>query len=139
MNQDIIRKISEYEQKGDFTYTSISDSDVHTIEQEMGVHIPEEYLWFLKTYGHGGLNGIETLGIGKNGKLIFKDATLKNREYGLPGNLIVIENCDEWLYCLDSNTGEVKMWAPNDAGTDDAYDSFIAYLDDRVNDAIENM
>ena len=31
---------------------------------------------------------------------------LKYRTYGLPHNLIVIKNCDEWGYCIDSLNGK---------------------------------
>ena len=96
---------------GKKTYADVEDNAFALAEEELGISIPSQYLWFLKTYGHGGLNGIETLGVGKNKKLIFKDETLKYRTYGLPHNLIVIENCDEWVYCIDSLNGKVKMWS----------------------------
>ena len=77
------------------------------------------------------------MGVGKNKKLIFKDETLKYRTYGLPHNLIVIENCDEWVYCIDSLNGKVKMWSRDKE--EEAYDTFVDYLEDRIKDAIENL
>lgn len=137
MYSNIVGTIKEYECKGDFTYTDVEDNAFALAEEELGISIPSQYLWFLKTYGHGGLNGIETLGVGKNKKLIFKDETLKYRTYGLPHNLIVIENCDEWVYCIDSLNGKVKMWSRDKE--EEAYDTFVDYLEDRIKDAIENL
>jgi len=136
---NIVELIKAYECKGDFTYVHVDDYNFSLAEEELGIGIPIQYLWFLKTYGHGGLNGIETLGVGKNGKMIFKDETIKYRSYGLPQNFIVIENCDEWIYCINSKTGKVGMWSRGTKKIDEVYDSFTCYLKDRIDDAIENM
>ena len=139
MYSSIIELIKEYENKGDFTYTYVEDSVLFLTEAELGIKLPIEYVWFLKSYGHGGLDGIETLGVAKNKRLVFKDETIKYRALGLPSNYIVIENCDEWIYCIDSMSGKVVMWSLNAKGVDEAYNSFIDYLKDRIEDAIENM
>lgn len=62
--------------------------------------LPEQYKEFLKNYGHGGLDGFEVLGIGLDASAIFLDETVKYRKFGLPHNLVVIENCDECLSAL---------------------------------------
>ena len=139
MYSNIIKMIKEYECKGDFTHADVEESELSSVEEELGISIPEQYLWFLKVYGHGGLNGIETLGVGKNKKMIFKDETLKYRLYGLPEKYIVIENCDEWIYCIDSISGKVVMWSRGVKQIDEAYNTFIDYLIDRVEDSIENL
>ena len=139
MYSDIVETIKEYECKGYFTYSDVEENIFSLAEEELGISIPSQYLWFLKEYGHGGLNGIEILGVGKNRKMIFKDVTLKYRTYGLPHNLIVIENCDEWVYCIDSLSGKVKMWSQGKNKADEAYETFIDYLNDRIEDAIENL
>ena len=139
MYSNIAEMINKYECKGDFTYAEIERDAISLVEKELGISIPSQYLWFLKKYGHGGLNGFEILGVGKNKKMIFKDETLKYRTYGLPNHLIIIENCDEWVYCLDSLSGKVKMWSREENLIDDAYETFIDYLNDRMHDAIENL
>jgi len=53
--------------------------------------------------------------------------------------VLVIENCDEWIYCIDTKTGKVKMWSRGANKTDEVYDTFIDYLKARIEDAIENM
>ncbi len=139
MYSDVIELIRKYENRGDFTYAYVGDNTLTSAEEELGVKLPIEYVWFLKSFGHGGLDGIETLGVANDERLIFKDETIKYRAFGLPINYIVIENCDEWIYCLDSTFGKVVMWSLNAKEVDEAYNSFIDYLEDRVMDAIENM
>ena len=111
MNDTLKTLIKKYEEPLDFTHPSFSPESVANAESELGVSLPEEYVSFLRESGHGGINGVETIGIGKNGQLLFVEETLTFRQYGLPNNLIVIENCDEWLYCLDVEDGKVVMWS----------------------------
>ena len=66
--------------------------------------------------------------------------TLKYRSYGLPNELIVIENCDEWLYCINSDDGKVVVWSKGDNnGYSKGFDNFEAYIYARINDMLENM
>lgn len=55
---------------------------------------------YLSEYGHGGIGGIEVLGVGLDGSAVFEDVTLDNRGEGLPEDLVVVERCDEWLECM---------------------------------------
>ncbi len=137
MNNSLKALIKEYEKPMDFTHPSLSPESVANAEAELGVTLPEEYVSFLREFGHGGINGVETIGIGKNGQLLFVEETLTFRKYGLPNNLIVIENCDEWIYCVDANDGSIVMWSQQKQAP--AYSSFDEYLFDRVSDAVENM
>ena len=92
-----------------------------------------------KNYGQGGIGGVEILGISKINKAMFKDKTLEYRNYGLPNNLIVIENCDEWLYCIDVDTEKVVSWDRINGVLGERYATFLEFLIDRFNDEIENM
>lgn len=139
MYDEIIKTIKLYEENGDFTYPNVDDKTILRAEKELNVKLPDQYCWFLKQYGHGGINGIETYGIGKNGKTIFVDKTLQFRVYGLENDKIVIENCDEWIYCLDEKSGTVVMWSQYDKNCKTVYKDFLDYLNDRIGDAIENM
>ena len=86
------------------------------------------------------MDGIEILGVAKNGRVVFVDTTLKLRELGMPQNLIVIEECDEWVYCIENESQSIVSWAIEDGNTyREAYQDFETYLQDRVNDAIENL
>ena len=137
MNNSLKTLIKKYEEPLDFTHPSFSAESIVHAESELGVTLPEEYVSFLREFGHGGINGVETIGIGKNGQLLFVEETLTFRQYGLPNNLVVIENCDEWLYCLNAKDGNVVMWSQEKQAP--AYSSFDEYLSDRISDAIENM
>lgn len=50
---------------------------------------------------------MEILGVELTGTMLSLEATTRYRRYCLPHSLLVVENCDEWLYCLDCDTGEV--------------------------------
>lgn len=97
----------------------------------------EQFLEYLNIYSHGGI-GFEILGIGFDGGISFLEETLGYREDGLPDNLLVIENCDEWLHCIDVNTDEVVSWSIDETPRVE-YACFDDYAVDRLNDAIENL
>lgn len=139
MLSELYALVKKHESPGDFTHADVTDEMLDRTEQRMGIKIPEEYRYFLKEFGHGGIEGIEILGIGKNGSLIFEKETLKYRTRGLPNELINIENCDEWLYCINSNSGKVVMWSRGNTEYSEVFDSFKAFYNDRVNDVLENM
>lgn len=140
MLNELYALLKKYECVGDFTYANVTEEMLNESEKRMNTKIPEEYRDFLKEFGHGGIGVIEIFGVGKNGVLIFEEETLKYRTYGLPNELIVIENCDEWVYCINSHNGRVVMWSRGNIGDyTEAFDSFETYLYDRVNDMLENL
>lgn len=138
MHDRLYLTIKENESKGDFTYANVTDRMLNEAETLLGLKIPNAYRWFIENFGQGGIGGIEVLGIGKNGKMVFVDETIKYRSYGLPKDVILIENCDEWVYCIQPQSGRVGMWSPGDEICNDTYESFEAYLLDRINDILEN-
>ena len=107
-------------------------------EEILGVKLPNQYVDYIKMFGHGGIAGVEILGVGLTGKMIFVESTLEYRADDLPGNLVVIENVDEWLMCLDCDTGKVVSWDFT-GYIKEEYDSFDDYLMDQMNNAIENI
>ncbi len=137
MTEKIKKLIDTYEEVGDFTYTTITDDQIEEAQNALGVKLPGQYLDFLRTYGHGGIGGIEVIGIGKSGKMLFVSETLEYREYGLDKNLILIENCDEWVYCIDCNNNSIVSWSREDI--QNAYPDFDSFLLDRFTDAAENL
>ena len=104
MNDIILNTIKKYEVKGDFNYASVTDDMISDAEEILGVKLPNQYVDYIKMFGHGGIAGVEILGVGLTGKMIFVESTLEYRADELPGNLVVIENVDEWLMCLDCDT-----------------------------------
>ena len=108
-------------------------------KERLGFAIPEEYVWFLKTFGHGGFF-FEFLGYGINGNALFVEKTLYERQFGLPAELLVIENCDEYVVCIDSLNGRVVSWSKHDKdGVIAVADDFYQYFMDRIENAIANF
>ena len=138
MNDMILNTIKKYEVKGDFNYASVTDDMISDAEEILGVKLPNQYVDYIKMFGHGGIAGVEILGVGLTGKMIFVESTLEYRADDLPGNLVVIENVDEWLMCLDCDTGKVVSWDFT-GYIKEEYDSFDDYLMDQMNNAIENI
>ena len=138
MNEIILNTIKKYEEKGDFNYASVTDKMIEDAEKQLGVKLPEQYIEYIKKFGHGGIAGLEIIGVGLTGRMLFVESTLEYRAEELPDNLVVIENVDEWLMCLDCNTGKVVSWDFS-GYIKDEYDSFDDYLIDKMNSVIENL
>lgn len=138
MNDNISQLIDRYQRPNSFNHAPFTDEERGNAQSKLGVALPDQYVTFLERYGHGGLDGFEILGMGLSGKNIFLEKTLEYRSFGLPRHLVVIENCDEWLECLDCETGEVVSWNMND-GIVRTFASFDDFLKDRIGNAIDNM
>ncbi|MHC1686085.1 MAG: SMI1/KNR4 family protein [Clostridiaceae bacterium] len=76
------------------------------MEESLKVKFPSSYKWFLKNYGFGGMFGVEILGCGKAELPSVIRETERYRKLGLDNRYIVIQNCDEWVHCLDLETVE---------------------------------
>lgn len=138
MNDRIKATISQYEETGDFTYFKVTDGMISAAEKELNLTLPEQYKDFLKTYGHGGIGGISILGVGLDGSMVFVEETLDYRNDGLPLNLVIIENEDEWIFCIDSATEKIVSWDMS-GYTKEEFDCFDDYLLAQMQDAIENL
>lgn len=139
MNAELHNLIKSNEREKCFTYPHIDEDDIKKAEDMLGVSIPLEYRIFLKEFGHGGLDGIEVLGFGVNKNPVFVQVTLDNRKYGMSPDVIAIEDCGEWVYCICPETGEVVEWYQETEELYPAYNSFDEYLLDRIQDSLENM
>ncbi len=116
-----------------------TDEELSQAKIQLNFDIPDEYVWFLKTYGHGGFY-FEFLGYGINGNALFVEKTLYERKFGLPAELLVIENCDEYVVCIDRSTGKVVSWSKHDKdGVIAIANNFYEYFIDRVENAIANF
>ena len=138
MNNQILKIIKKYEKPGDFTHATVTAQMIAAAEKKLGVKLPQQYLDFLKIYGHGGIGGIETLGIGLTGKMIFVDTTMDYRDEELPDNLVVIENVDEWLTCIDCDNEKIVSWDFSGYIKED-YACLDDYLINQMYSAIGNM
>ena len=141
MKNKIIQLIENNEEvfEGAFLMRFPTDEELTDAEKKLGIAIPEEYVWFLKTYGHGGFF-FEFLGFGLNGSAIFVNKTIHEREFGLPKELLVIEDCDEYVYCIDTVSREIVSWSKHDNDrVIKVADSFYEHFLDNIDNAIENF
>lgn len=139
MKEKIMSMIEEYSEAGDFIGKIEHEEVISDAEKELGTNVPEQYKWFIKNYGQGGIGGVQILGVSKVNRPVFRDITIEYRNYGLPINLIVVENCGEWLYCIDLKTEKVIAWDRISGVLGERYNTFLDFLADRFNDEIENM
>ena len=138
MNEKILETAVQYKKDSFFTYAEFTDEVRVKAEKILSVILPEQYVEYLKAFGHGGVAGVEILGIGCDASMIFVDSTMLYRGYGLPKNLVVVENCDEWLYCVDCANGTVVSWEI-DGDVKPEFDCFDDFVLSEFADAIENL
>ena len=84
----------------------VEENKIKDIEVNLNVNLPESYKNFLRKYGYGAAYGREVLGCGKSEVPSVVAETLRFRKLGLSEQYVVIQNCDEWIYCLD--TGNIE-------------------------------
>ncbi|WP_169713503.1 SMI1/KNR4 family protein [Paludifilum halophilum] len=141
--KEIIKLIAKYGEEDDFS-GNISYEHIQQIEVKLNVILPDSYKWFIKTFGHGGVAGIEVLGVTSKGVSTTLKTTLNYRRYGLPPAFVVIENVDEWLYCLDTsrmNNKECPVvdWDCFGNVGKEEFSNFYEFLLERFAEAIENL
>lgn len=138
MDTDIRALITEHADEGDFSHFAPTDAMIARTQSALGMTLPAQYVGFLSEFGEGGLDGFYVFGFDCEGRPSFVEETLECRGYGLPGTLVAIEDCDEWVYCLDCGDGTIVTWSMGE-GTGPAYGSFDDYLAERLEDAIANF
>lgn len=138
MNEKILGMANQYEEDSFFTHAEFTDEARAVAEHDLNLVLPEQYVEYLKAFGHGGVGGVEILGVGCDGSLIFAVNTLLYRKYGLPLNLVVIENHDEWLACADCETGKIVAWSQGGEVLPE-HDCFDDYVVEEFREAIDNL
>ncbi|PTM57554.1 SMI1/KNR4 family protein [Desmospora activa] len=143
MNKEkILAMVSEYREDSFFT-GSVHDFHVNQIEELLEVTLPDDYKWFVKNFGHGGIGGVDILGVSKTELPTCVKFTQRYREYGLPHSFVVIENCDEWVNCLDTasmKNGECPVVDWDRFGSSRIkYNNFYDFLLDQFKEAIDNL
>ena len=136
---DLLSELEALEHHGDFTHTLVTEKLLHTFEKEIGHRLPEQYRRFLKEFGEGGILGaFVILGVNDIREPVFLKASREYRPFGLPKELIIIEECDDnWNYCLNVWTGKVVAWRIGTNILSNEYDSFYDYLEGRMKEALE--
>ncbi|MFE4705388.1 SMI1/KNR4 family protein [Peribacillus simplex] len=134
--------IRQYGEDDDFT-GGVSEDKVKETEQKLQVTLPESYKWFLRNYGYGGLFGVRIIGYGFTGPAVVDATKGHQKYYGLIDGLVVIEDIDEFAYCLDTNkmiNGEcpVITWDNQEGYGVKLADSFLDYFIERLEQAKED-
>lgn len=82
----------------------------------------------------------DIMGYCKNGKPEFVEITLEQRKNGLPEKYIIIEDCDEFYYCIDSVSGKISSWSQYDKdGIRERFDNFYEFFKDNLQNAMDNF
>ena len=118
-----------------FVTGGVSEETLGELERSLSIYLCESMRKFLSECGMLLGFGIEILGCGKNGKSPLVNETIKYRELGLNKNYIVIRNVDEWVYCLDNNTGVIYSWDRIDKTYLKCADSLEDYILIELNEA----
>lgn len=153
--QDIIKAVDlirdylqdEGESENKYFTGGVSCDKVRQAERALEVEFPESYVSFLKLYGSGGIGCADFFGI-ENETVEIEKYTVVNitflfrEKYKLPKYLVVIENCGDYIVCLNTrgmknsecpvmsyglyDNGEVILCA----------DNFYQYLLEKLDDAL---
>ena len=139
---EIIKIIKEKESYSKYSI-GVSDDKIVQIEEILKVKLPESYKWFLKNYGQILIMGVEIYGVLENKILSCVKVTEDYRKFGLPNKFVVVENCDEWVYCIDTSNieyGECRVvdWDRIDGIGIEEYESFLKFFYERLVTAMEN-
>ncbi len=121
----------------------VGDNRIVEVEKELGVKLPESYKWFLREYGHGGIAGVDILGIGPIGvEPPVVQLTQDYRKMGMPNSLVAIYNADEWVYCLETSkmsNGECPVIDRDRSGESfKCFDNFYLFVIDKFESALED-
>lgn len=138
MNNGLLELINEYMIKGDFI-GEVSDANIAGAEKILEVNFPPEYKEFVKNFGSGGICGVDVLGVEGADYASVVESTKRYRKLGLPKKYIVIENVDEFVYCLSTlDEYNVVRWDDISKNELDRYTTFNEYLQDSFQEAIDN-
>jgi antitoxin YobK len=111
-----------------------ADEDrIRLIEKNLDTSLSESYKWFLQEFGLALISPFKILGNGLSDTPSCVRATMSWRKYGLAKHLIVIEEEDEWIYCLDTSKmikGECPVvdWVQGKGVGNVYFDSFSSFF-----------
>jgi antitoxin YobK len=138
IHEQIRELIAEHADPSSFT-GGVSQEVIDEIAKDLSVILPEGYVWFLQNYGHGNIFGSEILGTGLVKPYSVVKRTLYCRERGMPLHFIAIVHCDEYYYCLDTETGKLMNWSPFESGIYLRSESFLDYFLEDLENSVLNM
>lgn len=139
MNSILLEILNDFIEEGDF-FGEVSDDDITKAEEALELSFPQEYKGFVKKFGSGGICGVEILGVEGSEYASVVESTIRYRKLGLPNKYIVIENVDDFVYCLYTMAEyPVVRWDDVSKREIKRYNSFDEYLQDSFQEAIDNM
>ncbi|MFS0598597.1 SMI1/KNR4 family protein [Peribacillus frigoritolerans] len=138
MNNELLVLINQYMEKGDFI-GEVSDEYLAKAEKILEVSFPLEYKEFVKKFGSGGICGVDVLGVEGVDYASVVESTKRYRKLGLPKKYVVIENVDEFVYCLSTiDEHNVVRWDDISKKELNRYTTFNEFLQDSFQEAIDN-
>ncbi|MED3892777.1 SMI1/KNR4 family protein [Peribacillus frigoritolerans] len=138
MNNELLELINQYMEKGDFI-GEVSDDYIARTEKKLEVNFPPEYKEFVKKFGSGGICGVDVLGVEGADYASVVESTKRYRKLGLPKKYVVIENVDEFVYCLSTiDEHNVVRWDDINKKELNRYTTFNEFLQDSFQEAIDN-
>lgn len=143
MNKEKLTNFIERNMEPNAFTGGVDEKLIDYVQDTLKVKLPESYKWFLNNYGSGGLYGVNILGVAKSNIANVVIATESYRDLGMSEHLIVIEDIDEYAYCLDTSNmenNECPVIAWNKQGGLDDYNTaknFYEFLFRRLLDAKE--
>lgn len=120
-----------------------TDNDINEIERQLGFVMPKSLIWFLKTFGAGGINGVDLFGTGvpehkyvivdETKELIFDHPELSEKHW------ILLEKSEiGWVFVMDVASADVDLMdAPINAyniftgNSEKVWNGFYDYLAER--------
>lgn len=139
---EITEILSRYSEKSRF-FGKVTDDYIELAEKKLQVVFPDSYKWFIRNYGCGSILGITISGVQTNDNSSVVYNTERYRKLGLDEKCVVVEDCGEFVMCLDTskmvkNECPVVSWARGNKTINHRYDNFYDYLLDELNEAIDN-
>ncbi|MGE1110046.1 SMI1/KNR4 family protein [Bacillus wiedmannii] len=146
MNDKIISIISTYEKDGDFMGV-VNEDTIQEAAQMLNLTFPNSYLWFLKQYGSGGMDGMDINGCETTAadSSVVYHTKLYRETYNLPEQYIILNDIDGTVTCLDTNQmkdGEcpVVFWSRFSKELYAiTYENFGDYLLDSLQESVDNL
>jgi hypothetical protein len=128
--------IAQYTRATDFS-GGVGEDKIREAEKQLQVKFPEQYKWFLSKYGDGGVLGMDVYGIESTNSFRVVDNTKIYRKHKLGHEYIVIEDQDEFYYCINLSNEKVENW--DFKGFIDVYaDTFLDYLYTKITNMVED-
>ncbi len=144
-NEKFIQFIEQ--NRGEFSFIDAAyvatDTDTRHIEQAIQCALPESYIWFLKKYGAGGIDGADINGVGvpESRYHIIEDTAklIKNSNKLKEGKFLLLEEYEEgWVFLLNlthcqQGDDDAPVVAHNTFTdvVDPVWNSFCAFIQER--------